>query len=251
MELNIQKLSYSSIALWNFCPRAWLLRYHYKYTTPSSIAQAFGTAMHRSVQTALLENRDLSEMAESFQNNVHLALSENKINARANDIVNAIVAGQNILKDPMVGGILNTIKVNTESQIEHKFEFRVPEVRPPVMGFIDIIDNDGIPYDIKTSKWEWSYEKAMAEMQPDFYLTALKDEGTPSANNKFTYIILMKTTEPAAYLIETERPNYKERTYGLVQKMWKGVKAKEWKGDCFGEQCKMCGLVKECGRLKL
>ncbi len=251
MKPEIQKLSYSSVALWNYCPRAWLLRYHYKYTTPSSPAQVFGTAMHKAIQASLLEKRELSEMVPGFQNYVFNSIFENKIAIRANDVTTLVVMGQNILSDPMIGGILGTIKVETESQIEREFEFRVPEVRPPVMGFIDIVDNDGIPYDIKTSKWQWTEEKAMEEMQPDFYLTALEAAGTPSPDAKFTYIIIMKTEEPFAYLIETTRPNYKERTYEMVQKMWEGVKAKEWENDCVRQACKTCGLAKECSRLKL
>lgn len=251
MKPEIQKLSYSSVALWNYCPRAWLLRYHYKYVTPSSPAQVFGTAMHKAIQASLVEKQTLSSMATRFQNNVYEAIFENKIALRANDITTLVISGQKILEDPMIGGILETIKVETESQVEREFEFRVPEVRPPVMGFIDIVDNDGIPYDIKTSKWQWTEEKAMEEMQPDFYLTALEDAGTPSPNAKFTYIIVMKTEEPFVYLIETTRPDYKERTYEMVQKMWEGVKAKEWEMDCVRPACKTCGLTKECARLKL
>jgi len=251
MKPEIQKLSYSSVALWNYCPRAWLLRYHYKYTTPSSPAQVFGTAMHKAIQASLLEKRSLSDMTSRFQNYMFNAIFENKIAIRANDVTTLVISGQNILNDPMIGGILETIEVEAESQIEREFEFRVPEVRPPVMGFIDIVDNDGIPYDIKTSKWQWTEEKAMKEMQPDFYLTALEAAGTPSPDAKFTYIIIMKTEEPFAYLIETTRPNYKERTHEMVQKMWEGVKAKEWENECIRPACKSCGLIKECGRLKL
>lgn len=251
MKPEIQKLSYSSVALWNYCPRAWLLRYHYKYVTPSSAAQVFGTAMHKAIQTSLVEKRDLSSMAAGFQNQVFSAIFDNKIAIRANDVTTLVISGQRILNDPMIGGILGTIKVEAESQVEREFEFRVPNVRPPVMGFIDIVDNDGIPYDIKTSKWQWTDGKAMEETQPDFYLTALEDAGTPSPDAKFTYIIVMKTEEPFAYLIETQRPNYKERTYELVQKMWEGVKTREWENECARPACKNCGLAKECGRLKL
>jgi len=246
---EIKRLSYSSVALWNYCPRAWILRYEYGYRTPSSLAQIFGTAMHKTIQMSLLENKELSSCTDYFQDAFYKIMFESPTRARIIDATDDISMGIKLLDDPMTNGILKTIKVKAESQIEHEFEFRVPEVRPPVIGFIDILDNDGIPYDIKTSRWDWTHEKAMEETQPDFYLTALEHEGTPSPGNKFTYIIIKKYDPPSSYLIETERPNYKEKTYDLVSDMWKGVKSKLWELDCTRDACARCELAKECGKL--
>jgi len=250
MNLNITKLSYSSVALWNYCPRAWLLKYHFGFTTPSSLAQSFGTAMHRSIQKSLVDKVSLISLSKTFHKEIFKAIAENKVSYKINDIKNAITLGENILKSPMIGEIFKTINVKAGAQIEHKFEFRVPKVRVPVIGFIDIIDDNGIPYDIKTSKWLWSFQKAMEETQPDFYLTALEYEGIPSPNNEFIYAIVMKTEEPSAYLIETKRENYKKRTHELVQNMWKGVEEKAWEHTIENKNCENCGLRKQCEMLK-
>lgn len=251
IKLEVKRLSYSSVALWNYCPRAWVLRYEYKYKTPSSIAQIFGTAMHKTIQSSLLENKELNLFSNYFQNIFYKTMFERPTRARVVDATEAIVLGQQIIDDPMTNGIFQTIKVKAESQIEHEFKFRVPKVRPPVIGFIDIIDNEGIPYDIKTSAWDWTYERAMDEIQPDFYLTALEDEGIPSPNNKFTYIIVKKHNSPTTYLIETERPHHRERSYDIISDMWNGVKSKLWESDCTREACKRCEFKNECEKLKV
>lgn len=250
MTLNINKLSYSNIALWNFCPRAWILRYHYGIRTPSSSAQVFGTVIHRVIQKSLLEKTKLKHQIDQLQKEIYKAMRENKLPCNINEITELIYMGNKILKDPMTSEILETINISSESQIEHKFEFRVPGVRVPIIGYIDIIDDNGVPYDIKTSKWDWSYDKAIKELQPDFYLTGLDYENRKSPNDQFTYIIVMKTEEPSSYFIDTNRPNYKERTYEIIKNTWKGIKNREWELDQEKPACRTCDLKKECHLVK-
>ena len=90
--------------------------------------------------------------------------------------------------------------------IEKKVEFRVPGVSVPIVGYIDMIEADGVPVDFKTASRKWSKGKEHTEMQADFYLLGLNYEGyNLNPNLQFRYYILTKTKSPTCQILDTVR----------------------------------------------
>jgi hypothetical protein len=245
-EYIVDHLSYSSVMLWHWCPRQWWLKYAKGIVSPGSPALIFGSAMHEAIQTALLAHEPISTHAYNFPTILEKVLEEREISLTKFEIEELQALGDSIMKDPMSEMLLHSIRVSNPDNIERRMSFEVPGVPVPVIGYIDIIDDRGFPYDIKTSRWSWSQERAEEEAQPDFYLTAMELAGIPSKDNKFSYIIVMKSDPPSTYILDTYREGYKERVFKLVQDMWEGYQRKEWTESTVREACSRCYVRKEC-----
>ena len=73
-----------------------------------------------------------------------------------------------------------------------------------VIGYIDLIEKDGVPIDFKTSNKSWSYSKAKNEIQPIFYLAALIQEEYEISLN-FRHYVFVKNKTPKVQIWETSR----------------------------------------------
>lgn len=246
-DLGIKHLSYSSVALWNRCPREWWLKYVHKVTETVGPALAFGTAMHQTIQQSLLGKGVGVEGAGKFHSAMQAAVVSSKLMASPADVKNLTTLGRQILADPMVAAILDSIKVSSADQVERRVEFYVPNVDIPIIGYIDIMDDDGHPYDIKTSKWDWTDERAEAEDQPDFYLTALDLLNDTRHGGKFSHIIITKNGDaPSAYILDSTRVNYTNKVFNMVQTMWRGMGNHMWTEKIVREACATCKVRFEC-----
>ena len=242
-----QHLSYSSVKLWNQCPREWWLKYKYQITSPSIPAFAFGTAIHQSIQRALLEGGVDDAVVDRFEDLLKTTAVSQGIQMGPASLYEQVNLGKSILGDHYIRQLLNNIKVSTEAQIERRVEFFVPGVDLPVIGYIDIIDDSGHPYDIKTSKYDWDEGRSEEEVQPDFYLTALDELGDTSHNGSFSHLILVKNqSAPTAYLMTTHREGYKKRVFDMVQQMWEGVKMQLWEPRIEHSGCRGCRVAAIC-----
>ena len=247
MELKAKHLSYSSISLFSRCPREWWLRYQYGISSPPTPALSFGTAMHKTIQGALLLNGDILTAGRKFETNLVQACLKDSIRLGTNDKANLLKLGQDLLNEPIIQQMIGEIKVSGPEQVEKKVEFLVPGVDLPVIGYIDIIDNNGHPYDIKTSAWDWDEARADAEIQPDFYLTALDLEGDHRHAGDFSHLILVKKPDnPTAYMMDTHRVGYQERVFALVQKTWDGIQSEAWESKVVRSACANCKLKGPC-----
>lgn len=246
-DLNIKHLSYSSVAMWYRCPREWWLKYKYNITPPSTSPLAFGTAMHRTIQQGLLKGGINNGDADLFGEWLKSAANEAGIRMFMKEFDELKRTGENIILDPTIQHVVNSIKVSSPEQIEMKIEFEVPGVPLPVLGYIDIIDDEGHPYDIKTSKYDWDEGRADAEIQPDFYLTALDILGDHRHKGSFSHLIIVKNADaPSAYMMDTQREDYRERVFTYVQEMWRGVESEEWQEKVVREACVNCKLKVPC-----
>jgi len=205
--------------------------------------------MHQTIQQSLVGKGVGVEGKRRFAKALYEAVISSKLVASNGEIKDLIILGEQILEDQMVTAILDSIEVSTPQQVEMKVEFEVPGVPIPVVGYIDIIDDFGHPYDIKTSKWDWTDERAVEEDQPDFYLTALSILGDTRHQDKFSHVIITKNgAAPAAYIITTERKDYQEKVFKMVQTMWRGVQNELWNERVVIEACATCRIRSECYR---
>lgn len=244
---NLTHLSYSSVTLWHSCPRAWYLKYGLGIFDPPSAAQIYGTAMHNTVQDALINHTHMIAAADNFGDNFLREMNKRRADLSERDILYHIALGEETLRDPFSAELFKSIKISRASQVEQKVEFMVPNVPIPVLGYIDIVDDNGAIYDIKTSRSDWSQERADSGTQVDFYLTAMDSLKDNRHDGKFTYIIMTKI-RPAVYFLDTARDNYQEKVYSLVQEMWEHVSTEiePERDDYLGERCEHCWSVETC-----
>lgn len=217
MELN--HLSYSSIAAYLACPEAWRRKYIAKEPTVSTPALVFGSAMHATVEQFVQTGGDvLSIWSEKWAGQVE---SETNVLWGMETSEHHYNEGVRMLSDP---DILSGISVIKAKEIERKVELRVPGVKPVVIGYIDIISADGIPGDFKTSAKSWSNGRAADELQPLFYLAALNQAGMNVKDGRFKHYVFVKTKKPKFEVYENTH-NMKEIffLFELIKRVWEAI----------------------------
>lgn len=234
----IEHLSYSSISLFLDCPAAWRMKYLDKLPTRSGPALVFGSAWHNTIETFLTqaEYKPLPELwqaawisqmerdgasvdwgfetPESHFNQGYTWATAPKI---ASD--NGDYAGMETF--------LKTIKPQVREgkpSIERKIELRVPGVPIPVIGYIDITTDDGVPGDFKTSSKSWGADKATGSLQTLFYLAALNQLGEPVKDGRFRHYVFIKNKTPKVQVIEHVH-NMKEMffLFRVIKNVWDAI----------------------------
>lgn len=231
---EITHLSYSSVSRYLMCARSWRYHYQERLERPTAAALAFGSAFHETVESYLGTRALGGELKDGGLTNLWLDTWRAQIEQEGEidwggDSQEALSnTGLRILGNSVIKTELDGIKVKLddgEPVIEKKVELNIPGVPIPVIGYIDLIAEDGVPGDIKTSGRSWSTSKAYAEAQPLFYLAALQQEGY-STGVKFRHYIFTKTKEPRLDVFETER-TLGEIFWALemVKDVWRGIEA--------------------------
>lgn len=233
----IEYLSYSSISMLLDCPEQWRRKYIERQPVPSAPALIFGSAFHQTVERIVgyssLWNEgpepDLLKTwhevwASKVTNEGHL------VDWGADTPAQHYNEGVRIFKVPEVQQLLADLipqrNETGEPTIELKCTLSVPGVPVPVIGYIDIITDDGIPGDFKTSAKSWSAAKAEDELQPLFYLAALNQMGRLVPGWKFRHYVVTKTKTPKVQRIESAHsPDKVFWLFELIQRAWSLIEA--------------------------
>ena len=241
----IDHLSYSSVNLYLTCARAWRFRYIDKIKTPVAAVLPFGSAFHDAIETYLSIKHEKAPapvsdiFSDSWQRRLEI---EQNIDFGDETPESLAELGQHMLGsevDVTGGGpnrkarnastFLNDIVPMMEGAtpvIEKRISLQVPGVDVPIIGYIDLITQDGVPCDFKTSAKSWYADKAHDELQVDFYLAALLQAGCAPADLKFRYYVFVKTKKPKIQIIETKR-NVGQLFWmmDMVGEVWRGIEA--------------------------
>lgn len=215
----IDHLSYSSISKYLKCGKQWKFRYIDKLQEESSEALLFGSAWHKMIREYLTMNNPgfLPAWSKSFNQILE------QENIAGDWFMDADILGQRMLTSEKITKTIQGLSINPES-LEMEIELHIPGVQVPVVGFIDMIDLDGIPIDIKTSSQKWTQERADADLQATFYLAALEQAGMVQLPAKFRFIVFTKTKHPDVQIIETVRTHADVfALYGLVNEVWQAI----------------------------
>lgn len=228
MIKEFDHFSYSNVSLWYQCPRAWYIRYVEEILPASSNAQLFGTAVHNAIENDMLNKTSIAH--KSFEQHLKQAVKErgNGNLFPQEDFKKMCEEAETIFGDPMVQWIIEGVNA---IEIERYIEFRVPNVPVPIIGYIDVVCDDGVPLDIKTSWNDWGNTRARTELQPNFYLYAMDILNIAGKRHggRFRHLVVVKRTDaPRAYVLETRRDNYIETVDSMVQTMWAGIKDQAW-----------------------
>jgi putative RecB family exonuclease len=251
----VKHLSYSSMQLFSDCSEAWRRRYVEKLPEPTSPALVFGSAIHAAIQ----EMVRASVFGQAHDPMDHWRREWNGVLEREDVVWGADrpeelgLLGLSIIQHSDVKTLalgLEPLVIGDQLAIEHKIELRVPDVPVPVIGFIDLIDASGVPYDFKTAGRMWPADRADKELQASFYLAALRQAGrTDNPGNLFRYVVISKTRTPQVRVFETRRS---ARDFlGLipyVQGIWRAIEREAYTLNPSSWRCnaRYCCHFHEC-----
>jgi len=241
---DLDHLSYSSISTYQMCPRSWKFRYVDKVPVKTSTALVFGSAFHDAIED-YLRQRTIDTLVtdgvvapekpltacwgQAWSTQVerngadNIEWGEETPEALSNQ-------GLAMLSDEEVIQTLNGLAPLVDGDhihIEDYVTLSVPGVPIPVIGYIDIITEDGVPGDFKTSSRRWSSSRGDDEMQPVFYLAALNQAGyVLNPERRFRHYVFVKTKTPQMQVVQSTR------TAGellwlldMVRSVWEGIAA--------------------------
>jgi hypothetical protein len=200
---ELRHLSYSSIESYSSCARNYEFQKVKKLPRRNAAALVTGRAVHETLQESIrqrvhggLPDFDSTRtlLTERWTRQLEAEPVDDwqgKSEAYEFERAAEIVAQPGFLElvyaiEPMIGD-------DGEPMIERKINLKLPGVETPVIGFIDLIGRDGVPYDFKTASKDWTEAKARGERQPLYYLAALGQERWPHNKAlKFRYIVFTK-----------------------------------------------------------
>lgn len=208
---TVDHLSYSQIQNYLLCGRHYKFGYIDGIEKPDNDNLLFGKAWHKMIDlvagTPQPINEKFYEVLEgelSHENHELIARMAKSIPIQAH------LQGLNI------------------AQSELRFEFTVPNVEVPVIGFIDAILDNGTPVDFKTAARKWSQDKADSDLQATFYIAGMHKLGLVSIEDfpvKFEYHIFTKTKNPDVQVLETWRTAEDVLgLFGLVGVVWDAIR---------------------------
>lgn len=229
----IEHLSYSSISTYLSCPAYWRRRYLDKMPTATSIALVFGSAWHNTVEdylTRRVMGNDALDLAAIWDEHWKLQLeSYSNIDWGLDTPEQHYNEGLRLLLDKETLKALDEIRPKVLETgmpvIEKRIEVILPGVGVPIIGYIDVITDDGVPGDFKTSSKSWTADRALDEMQPVFYLAALNQLGELE-DYRFRHYVIVKNKTPKFQVIETvRRAGELFFLMQMVRSVWNGIQA--------------------------
>ena len=230
----VKHLSYSSVSLLQTCGHAFMKRYILKARgDTTSYHLVLGSAFHDVVEqtigaiaTGSSKKPALERMPDLFVERLGIQIGTQKIDWIDKSLEEILVLGVGMFKSATVWNFCHNYKPMMSNAgkpaIEMKFSMTIPGVPVPVIGFIDLIDENGIPCDLKTAGKRWGIWKANKELQPIFYLEALRQMGAKrNPHHKFEYVIFVKKV-PAIVerLVVTKTEQDYSNMIKLIQSAW-------------------------------
>lgn len=232
----IEHLSYSSINLFLTCSEAWKRKNILKEPQSSTPALVFGSAIHNTIEGFIeakangVANMPLHDLwqwkwAAAVEREPNCEWGADTPEEHYNE-------GIRLLSNPDLQQMVNRLTPLRDDQglfMERKVELRVPGVPVPIIGYIDLVTNDGVPGDFKTSAQQWSQDKAKDELQPLFYLAALNQLGRSVPGLRFRHYVITKAKVSKVQVIETQHTwDSIFWLYGLIQQVWRAIEAESF-----------------------
>ncbi len=221
--MEIDHLSYSSISTYQRCPRKWKFRYIEKIPIRSSAPLAFGGAFHNTIEDYLKEGGDLlhhwdERWAEKTdQEDVEFdAETDESLYQQGIEMFQSVSIREGLSK-------IKPLQIGDTPMIETKVSLEVENVPVPIIGYVDIITEDNLPGDFKTSARKWSENKAGQEIQPLFYLAALDQAGIQLPEWTFRHFVFTKTKYEFQNLESRFSPRQQEWLFLMIQNVWRGI----------------------------
>ena len=223
----IDHLSFSSISKYLKCHRQWKHKYIDGWEEKTGDALLFGSAWHKMIRISMEESSNDFLLWDEFSEKYELSMDLN-------------ITGNRMIADSHIKNTIKSLKPMPES-IEKKIELHIPGVEVPIIGYIDMIEDETmIPVDFKTSKSKWSVPteknnfvgKADVQLQATFYIAALEQAGMIELPHTFRYIVFTKTSKPTVQILDTVRTAADIfELHEMVNDVWSAIKLEAF-GKC-------------------
>lgn len=219
----IDHLSYSSISMYLDCPEAWQRKYVLNEPTRKTSALAFGSAFHGTVEQmvqgpVVMADVWKDEFEKAFNHEISLDADETR-----EQFYNE---GIRLLSHADVQKVIGEIRPKMDTagaMIERRVELRVPGVNVPIVGYIDVVLDDGTPADFKTSARSWTQDQASNSLQTLFYIAALNQAGF-DVNWQFKHFVFVKTKTPQVQVLAHKHtPGELFFLFDLIRRVWQGI----------------------------
>lgn len=258
----IEYLSYSSISTYLTCPESWRRRYIEREKKPTSPALVVGSAFHGAVEDYLTQRHAGNEKPnmvdawarswnQALENEAGVEWGADRPEMHYNDGLRVITHAETL---DMLNGIALLSNPDGTPMIERRVELRVPGVPVPIIGYIDMIDANGVPGDFKTAAKSWSQDKAEDELQPLFYLAALNQAGHHVPRWAFRHYVVTKTKTPKATVYEhSHDANQVFWLFEMIRRVWAAIEAEQFPLNPTGWKCspRYCEYYGDCRGRKL
>lgn len=135
--------------------------------------------------------------------------------------------------------------------VEKPFSFTIPEVFVPIIGVIDLLEEDTsgtvIVVDFKTASKAYAMDEADKSLQLTLYSMALKANGYQDRDILLRFDCLLKTKIPRfeqQYSIRSESDE--RRTARLIQTVWEGISSGHFVPGNTSWKCNYCEFRSAC-----
>jgi hypothetical protein len=227
------------------CGRRWQGHYRQDLKAPVGEALFFGTQAHAAMEAFVADNTVKMEdiwtagwqkalhtpafkqiiwdetPSKSYEMGLNMLRSQEVI-----DVLSTIKPGKYIktlrIDDALAEGGVREEQIEVPS-IEREIHWTLSDM-PDIIGYIDCIQDDGVPVDFKTAGKMWAANKAGKEIQPLFYLAALEQLGEHDHNFRFRHVVVTKAKTPRIEIFEEQRsPVELEYMEAVVRGVWNGI----------------------------
>lgn len=237
----IEHLSYSSISSFLLCPRSWRFKYIDQIPTKPNSNLILGSVFHSTVEYCVTEHTT-EDVGNIFKSAWDKKLSESESidwGDKSPDQVHD--DGLRLFSSPEILNGIKKIKPMKDAQdkplIEKFVKLSVPNVPIPIIGYIDIVLEDGTPADFKTSSKKWTDDQAQNSLQSLFYLAALQQENFP-VNWNFKHLVFVKTQKPQFQELEHKHnPAELFFLFDIIESVWRAIEAKVFIPQTDGWKC--------------
>lgn len=241
----LDHLSYSSISAYLTCGRHWQYRYVEQAPALTSTNLLLGSAVHGAIESYITAPNVPINAADLMVNlwreswSKQLTANEGRVDWGTDTPEALANQGLKMLTHPDTLVALDGLTPLGLEWIEKRVELYVPGVPVPVVGYIDIVTEDGVPGDFKTSARSWSDDKATAETQPLFYLAALNQAGYRlNPDWRFRHYVFVKTKEPKVQIIEHgHKPSQLFWLFEMIRSVWQAIDAGVYPLNPTGWKC--------------
>lgn len=257
MTTEIQYLSYSSINLYLTCGEAWRRKYIAKEPQVSTPSLVVGSAIHNTIEDYIKvkTTEGIAAPLVDLWSGYHWAKAleaQPDVEWGADLPEQHYNEGLRLLANPELQQMVNRLTPKQDESglwIERKVELRVPGVPIPIIGYIDIVTNDGVPGDFKTSAQMWTQDEARDELQPLFYLAALNQLGHTVPGLRFRHYVMTKAKQPKVQMLETQHTwDSIFWLYDLITHVWEAIENEVYVPNPHAWLCgpKYCAAWSKC-----
>jgi hypothetical protein len=216
------------------CSQQWFFRYIEGIKIPPGIAAHIGSGVHKGAEVDLITKRDTGEHEPE---SVVLDAAADGYDRRLSDDGVYLTKEEKTKASKLLGeGKDKTVKLaktwyNELAQklhpklVEESISITIPEIDIPLLGIVDLLEEDNTLRDLKTTGRKWNQQNADMSLQPTMYRELIK-QLIGEYPKEIVFDVLVNKKEPEVQRMSTVREDSDMDTLVLrIQSMLQQVEA--------------------------